>query len=120
MHTLRRSIVRKLGGFAALCAILLLSCVPLASQSFAHEGFIAPICASGPQQHHASKNDALTHLNACAYCDFVAHAPTPPVVPRADANVTASSESFDKAISIDVPCSVTRTHAQSRAPPAFA
>jgi hypothetical protein len=109
--------VRKLGGFAALCAILLLSFVPLASQSFAHEGFTAPICAAGPQH---SKNDALTHLNACAYCDFIAHAPTPPVVPRAYRDFTITRESFDKAISIDAPRSVTRSHAQSRAPPTLA
>jgi hypothetical protein len=117
MQTLRRSIVRKLGGFAAICAILLLSFVPLASQSLAHEGFTAPMCASGPQP---TKHDALAHLNACAYCDLLAHAPTPPVVPHARSVFAVARESFDEAIGIDTPRSVTRTHVQPRAPPAFA
>jgi hypothetical protein len=117
MHSLRRSIVGKLGGFAALCAILLLSFAPMASQSLAHEGFIAPLCASGPQQ--APKKHTLAHLDACGYCDLVTHAPTPPILPHTDRGYKTAREPFDAVFSFDAPRSTSRPHAQPRAPPAF-
>ncbi|CCD39879.1 hypothetical protein BKIR_c59_5282 [Candidatus Paraburkholderia kirkii UZHbot1] len=69
--------------------MLLLSLAPVASQAFEHariESLLASVCASdarasrpaqAPGEHHANQ-DASGHLQACAYCDFIAHAPTPP------------------------------------------
>ena len=89
MQHLRRGIIKRIGGIAALCAMLLLSLAPVASQAFEHariQTLLASVCASdahasqpaqAPDAHHA-KHDAPGHLQACAYCDFIAHAPTPP------------------------------------------
>ncbi|BBU27396.1 hypothetical protein BTHE68_11300 [Burkholderia sp. THE68] len=129
MHDLRRSIIGKIGGFAAICAILLLSLAPVASQTLEHariESLLAAVCASdgqGPQNaqnsHHAQHGIA-DHLQACAYCDLIAHAPTPPTSLHRDSFAFPPRDVFAAAPPIDAPRRALPGAAQPRAPPAFA
>ncbi|MDR5756888.1 DUF2946 family protein [Caballeronia sp. LZ035] len=129
MHHLRRAIVRKIGGIAALCAILLLSLAPVASQALEHariDALLASVCASvAPTAHsdqpasaHRTNHDRLAHLQACAYCDFIAHAPTPPAAPSSPGILQAAREPFTTLVSADAPFSARLRTAQPRAPPA--
>ncbi|KXU88878.1 hypothetical protein CR51_34065 [Caballeronia megalochromosomata] len=125
MHHLRRGIIRKIGGFAAICAILLLSLAPVASQAFEHariEALLASVCASDAQAsrdaHHA-KHDVADHLQACAYCDLIAHAPTPPVTLEQITPVLVPREIFVADRLADAPRRERPRAAQPRAPPAF-
>lgn len=129
MHHLRRALVRKIGGIAALCAILLLSLVPVASQALEHtriDALLASVCAAvAPDAHsdqqapaHRTKHDGLTHLQACAYCDFIAHAPTPPAAPASPGILQAAREPFTTQAPADAPFSARFRAAQPRAPPA--
>ena len=126
MHHLRRGIIGRIGGFAALCAILLLSLAPVASQTLAHariESLLASVCASGA---HASRDadhaqhGAAGHLQACAYCDLVAHAPTPPTPPHGTTPAATLHEVFATARFADAPRPDPLHAAQPRAPPALA
>ncbi len=129
MHRLRRSIVKRIGGFATLCAILLLSIAPLASQWFSHQRAdltLASLCASGAKQtsrqaetHHAS-HDVLGHFDACGYCNLVTHAPVPLVIAFDEHRAAHTREAFDDAVIAGPTYGTSRTYTQSRAPPAFA
>ncbi|SAK58504.1 MFS transporter [Caballeronia temeraria] len=126
MHHLRRGIIGKIGGFAAICAILLLSLAPVASQTLDHariESLLASVCATDAQPSHnapAPKHDAVAHLQTCAYCDFIAHAPTPPASPHRAFSARAPREVFVANAPTDTPRRELRDIAQPRAPPAFA
>ncbi|SAK67564.1 MFS transporter [Caballeronia hypogeia] len=128
MHFLRRSIIRKIGGFAALCAILLLSLAPAVSQSVEHarlDSLLASVCASGTQaspESHAShaKHGVVDHLQACAYCDLATHAPTPPNSPNRAAAGRAPREAFAAGHFVEAPRRAPLNDAQPRAPPALA
>jgi hypothetical protein len=128
MHSMRRGITGRIGGFAALCAILLLSIAPLASQWLAHaraEGALfASLCASGAKadieaSQHAS-HDAIAHFDACGYCNLVTHAPPPPVIAQNPVRAIKSRALFADAAFIGSPRHASRTHTHSRAPPFFA
>ncbi|BCQ23096.1 DUF2946 family protein [Caballeronia sp. NK8] len=126
MHDLRRSIIGKIGGFAAICAILLLSLAPVASQTLEHariESLLAAVCASdgqGPQNAHHAQHGIADHLQACAYCDLIAHAPTPPTSLHRDSFALPPRDVFAAAPPIDAPRRAPPGAAQPRAPPAFA
>ncbi|WP_321798638.1 DUF2946 domain-containing protein [Caballeronia sp. J97] len=126
MHHLRRGIIGKIGGFVAICAILLLSFAPVASQAFEHariESLLAAVCASdtqaSPEAHHP-RHDAADHLQACAYCDLIAHAPTPPTSLDRAFSALGPREVFIAATFADAPRRAWLGAAQPRAPPAFA
>nr|WP_074168874.1 DUF2946 domain-containing protein [Caballeronia fortuita] len=124
MHHLRRGIIGKIGGFAAICAILLLSLAPAASQAFEHariEALLASICASDTQaarDTHLPKHGAVDHLRACAYCDLIAHAPTPPASPHHTFAAPPPREFFLTHHHADAPRRDPLGPAQPRAPPA--
>lgn len=126
MQRLQRGIMSRVGGIVALCAMLMLSLAPAASQWLNARRIDAPlasVCASGiertaPSSH--ADDHALVHLAACGYCDLLAHAPTPPVFPQAFASIHLRRASF---IAIDAASAVHRIRfddAQPRAPPALA
>ncbi|WP_250528954.1 DUF2946 domain-containing protein [Caballeronia sp. ATUFL_F1_KS4A] len=126
MHHLRRGIIGKIGGFAAICAILLLSLAPVASQTLEHariESLLASVCATDAQASrdtHPQKHDTVDHLQACAYCNLIAHAPTPTVSPHRAAALLPPRETFVANHRTDAPRRASLTAAQPRAPPAFA
>ncbi|SPB18629.1 MFS transporter [Caballeronia novacaledonica] len=126
MHHLRRGIIGKISGLAAICAILLLSLAPVASQAFEHariEALLASVCAADAQASrdtHPPKHDAIGHLDACAYCDLIAHAPTPPISLDRAFSAFAPREIFIVAPQTDAPRRALLNAAQPRAPPAFA
>ncbi|WP_250512965.1 DUF2946 domain-containing protein [Caballeronia sp. INDeC2] len=126
MHHLRRGIIGKIGGFAAICAILLVSLAPAASQAFEHariESLLAAVCASDAQASldaRTAKHDVAGHLQACAYCDLIAHAPTPPVSLDRAFFAFPAREVFAAAPLNDAPRRALLNAAQPRAPPAFA
>ncbi len=65
------------GGFAALCAILLLSFAPLVSHALEQvraDAFGASLCASGGASNDKHESDRAHRLQACGYCDLVTHA----------------------------------------------
>ncbi|VXB92781.1 MFS transporter [Burkholderia sp. 8Y] len=127
MHLLRRGITGKIGGMAAVCAMLLLSLAPIASQMLKAERFdalLASICASGTDTQdgdavrHAG-HTAVSHLDACGYCDLVAHAPAPPTFPRTTPLASLPRALFAAARAIGGPYHRRFADAQPRAPPAF-
>ncbi|MDR5742764.1 DUF2946 domain-containing protein [Caballeronia sp. LZ029] len=126
MHHLRRGIIGKISGFAAICAILLLSLAPVASQAFEHariESMLASVCAADARTSHDShpvEHDAVGHLQVCAYCDLIAHAPTPPASLDRTFSAFPSNETFADATFDDAPRRALLNAAQPRAPPAFA
>jgi hypothetical protein len=124
MQILRRTWLRKTGGFAALCAILLLSFAPLVSHALEHhlhgDAFDAALCAASGTANSSKHDTGITHLRACGYCDLVAHAPTPPLPPHDLIDIATVRESFVDTPHTDTPRSASHTHAQPRAPPAFA
>jgi hypothetical protein len=128
MHLLRRGIVRRIGGFAASCAILLLSIAPLASQMLAHARTdlrFASLCVSGAsgaksvKQSHGSHDTAST-FDACGYCNLATHAPTPPVIAQDGPRIEPMRDGFTQRIAIDTPLASMRTRQQPRAPPSLA
>lgn len=125
MQHLRRSIMRKVGGFAALCAMLLLSLAPAASQTLEHariESLLASVCATDtqtPQAPHHPQHGVAGHLHACDYCDLIAHAPTPPTSIDKDGFVSSSREVFAAPPLTDAPRRALLSAARPRAPPAF-
>ncbi|SAK56199.1 DUF2946 domain-containing protein [Caballeronia ptereochthonis] len=130
MHHLRRGIIGKIGGIAAICAMLLLSLAPVASQALERarmESLLASVCAADahasrleqePGAHHA-KHDALGHLQACAYCDLIAHAPAPPSLQQRFGVGLTKREAFDANHFADAPRRDLISAAQPRAPPAL-
>jgi len=126
MHHLRRGIIGKISGFAAICAILLLSLAPVASQAFEHariESLLASVCASDAQasrDSHPANHHVADHLQACAYCDLIAHAPTPPVSLDRAFSAFSPRDVFPSAPLTDAPRRELVNAAQPRAPPAFA
>ncbi|SAL62820.1 MFS transporter [Caballeronia peredens] len=132
MRHLRRGIIGKIGGIAAICAMLLLSFAPVASQALEHARFVdallASVCAadthasrvapgaSAPHQKH----DVAGHLQACGYCDLVAHAPTPPTAPHQAIATLPARDAFNARQRIDQPRRELTHVAQPRAPPALA
>ncbi len=114
--------MKRTGGLAALFAILLLSFASLASQLFAHQRIdatLASLCASGSHDgsHERAAHDALSHLQACGYCELVAHAPAPLVTPHGLIGHVVTRGAFVEAFETDAPRIVSRTSAQPRAPP---
>ncbi|SAK66099.1 MFS transporter [Caballeronia pedi] len=123
MRDLRRSIIGKIGGFAALCAMLLLSLAPVASQTLEHariESLLTAVCASDGQAPQNPHHGIVDHLQACAYCDLIAHAPTPPTSLHRASFAFAPRDVFAAAPFIDTPRRALPGAAQPRAPPAFA
>jgi hypothetical protein len=126
MHSMRRGIVGRIGGFAALCAILLLTLAPIGSHMLAHaraDSLFTSLCASGSnvtQDRTHAPHDALVHLDACGYCNLVTHAPAPPVIAQASTDATPSGEIHVDAVSHGFPRAAPCTHTRSRAPPAIA
>jgi hypothetical protein len=123
MHSLRRSIAGKTSGIAALCAMLLLSFAPLASQWITHsrlDAMLASLCASDAKGVTHRTHDAPLHLQACGYCDLVTHAPAPPVIAYDASCFVPSDTPLASAHTADAPRLAPRSHAQPRAPPAFA
>ncbi|MDR5854401.1 DUF2946 domain-containing protein [Caballeronia sp. LZ062] len=127
MHSLRRGITGRISSMAAVCAMLLLSLAPVASQMLKAERFealLASLCASGTDApdsqlpRHAGHH-ALSHLDACGYCDLVGHAPAPPTLPRATPSAPLPRESFTAASIVRAPAHRRFADAQPRAPPAF-
>jgi hypothetical protein len=122
---MRRGIVGRIGGFAALCAILLLTLAPIGSQMLAHahaDSLFTSLCASGSkptQDTTHSPHDALAHLDACGYCTLVTHAPAPPVIAQASTHATPAGETHVDAVSDGCPRAAPCTHTRSRAPPAL-
>jgi hypothetical protein len=120
--------MRKIGGFAAICAILLLSLAPAASQTLEHariESLLASVCATNAQTTNAQASNAAhhgvaDHLHACDYCDLIAHAPTPPIALAHHEFSAAPREVFIAAFVADAPRRAWLNAAQPRAPPAFA
>ncbi|MDR5771337.1 MULTISPECIES: DUF2946 domain-containing protein [unclassified Caballeronia] len=119
-----------LSGFAALCAILLLSFAPLVSQTLDGkrvEALFSSICTSssngiahtGDTASHAN-HDALSHLQACGYCDLLAHAPTPPSMPHGFAASTLADDTFVAKQNSTAPHRMPPGVALPRAPPALA
>lgn len=125
MHHLRRHIMRKIGEIAAICAMLLLSLAPVASQTLEHariDSLLASVCASDAQAsgtHHA-QHDAPGHPQACAYCDLIAHAPAPPTALHRVIVSLSTRETFDAFALTDPPRNERISAAQPRAPPALA
>ncbi|MFM0320969.1 DUF2946 domain-containing protein [Caballeronia glebae] len=125
MHHLRRGIIGKIGGFAAMCAILLLSLAPAASQTLEHariESLLASVCATDvqpPRDSHPTKHDGIGHLQACAYCDLIAHALTPPASLDRMFSALAPRDVFAARPIADAPRRDLLSAAQPRAPPAF-
>ena len=127
MHSLRRGIMRKISGIAAICAMLLLSLAPVASQMLKAERFdalLASICASGKdtphtEAAHPASHSAVSHLDACGYCDLVGHAPAPPSFPRATPSASLPRESFAAQSAVSAPHQSRFADARPRAPPAF-
>jgi len=128
MHSLRRSIIGKVGGIAALCAMLLLSLGPVASQMLRAERFealLATVCASGAEAasghaHRHADHDAIAHYDACGYCDLAAHAPAPPTFLRAPGSPPFTSDKFAAVDTLPAHHRPRFDDAQPRAPPAFA
>ncbi|SAK62360.1 MFS transporter [Caballeronia calidae] len=127
MHSLRRGIIRKIGGLAAICAILLLSLAPAASQALEHariDALLASVCASDTQAskdaHRHVEHGVAGHLQACAYCDLIAHAPTPPASSDRAVHAFSSRDVLDAPLLTDAPRRELPGAAQPRAPPALA
>ncbi|BAN23013.1 putative uncharacterized protein [Caballeronia insecticola] len=112
--------------------MLLLSLAPVASQTLEHARFVdtllASVCASdthavritsGTGAPHTT-HDALGHLQACGYCDLVAHAPTPPTTPHQAIAALRMRDTFDAQHPADQPRRELIRAAQPRAPPALA
>ncbi|KND56326.1 hypothetical protein BPUN_0773 [Candidatus Paraburkholderia kirkii] len=110
--------------------MLLLSLAPTASRpSSVHaESLLASVCASEahaprlaqePGVHHA-QHDALGHLQACSYCDLIAHAPTPPSWQQRPGVASAKREAFEAHHFTDAPCGDLIRAGQPRAPPTHA
>ncbi len=126
MHSLRRGIMRKIGGIAAVWAMLLLSLAPVVSQTLKAEPFealLASICASRidtpddiHSAHHAG-HSAVGALDACGYCGFVGHAPTPPSFVRATAFANFLRDAFSVASGDSASHLKRFPNAQPRAPP---
>ena len=114
--------MRKIGGFAAICAILLLSLAPAASQTLEHariDSLLASVCATSGQTPHVTHHGAADHLKACDYCDLIAHAPTPPIALARHGFIAASRDVFTAAFIADAPRRAWLNAAQPRAPPAL-
>ncbi|BBP96107.1 hypothetical protein BSFA1_12360 [Burkholderia sp. SFA1] len=123
MQHLRRSIMRKIGGFAALCAMLLLSLAPAASQTLEHariESLLASVCATNAQAPQHPQHGVADHLRACDYCDLIAHAPTPPSPLDTAGFLFSPREVFAAPLRADAPRRAWLAFAQPRAPPAVA
>jgi hypothetical protein len=126
MHALRRSIAGKVSGIVAICAMLLLSFAPLASQLLAHtrlDAMLASFCASDAKSVAHRTNEAHRaplHLPACGYCDLVTHAPTPPVIADNTLRHVSFHAPVRSAYTVEAPRLAPRNDAQPRAPPAFA
>ncbi|MDR5738519.1 DUF2946 domain-containing protein [Caballeronia sp. LZ016] len=126
MQALRRGKIGRVGGIVALCAMLLLSFAPAASQwlnAQRVDAQFASVCASGDSRAEApshADDHALTQLEACGYCDFIAHAPTPPAPHVALASLRLPRDSFPAIERAGTMHRVRFDDAQPRAPPALA
>ncbi|WP_244285641.1 DUF2946 domain-containing protein [Caballeronia concitans] len=116
----------RVGGIVALCAMLMLSLAPAASQWLNAKRVDAPlasVCASGIERTALSSHaddHALGHLAACGYCDLLAHAPTPPIFPLAFASIHRQRASFSATDAASAVHRLRFDDAQPRAPPALA
>ncbi len=127
MHSLRRGVMRKIGGIAAVWAMLLLSLAPVVSQTLKAEPFealLASICASRidtPDIHsaHHAGHSAVGALDACGYCGFVGHAPAPPSLVRASIFAHFPRDAFPSGNAVSASPLSRFANAQPRAPPAF-
>jgi hypothetical protein len=128
MHPLRRAIIRKIGGIAAICAMLLLSLAPAASQALEHariDALLTSVCAAdaqasrsiGHSDFHHLNHEALAHLQACAYCDLIAHAPAPPTALQGIGSMPDARRPFTSPPLDGAPRSARLRAAQPRAPP---
>ncbi|WP_250451339.1 DUF2946 domain-containing protein [Caballeronia sp. ATUFL_M2_KS44] len=115
----------RVSGIVALCAMLMLSLAPAASQWLNAKRIdaLASVCASGiertaPSSH--ADDHALPHLAACGYCDLLAHAPTPPIFPQAFASIHMRRASFSAIDAASAEHRIRFDDAQPRAPPALA
>jgi hypothetical protein len=115
--------MRKIGGFAALCAMLLLSLAPAASQTLEHariEALLASVCATNAQASHVAHHGVADHLKACDYCDLIAHAPTPTSSHQRIGTNFSAREILIAASFADAPRRALLNAVRPRAPPALA
>jgi len=126
MQLLRRGRIGKASGIVALCAMLLLSFAPVASQWLNAQRVDAPfasVCASGNAHAVTSAHaddHASIHLPACGYCDLIAHAPTPPAPAVEFASIPSPRDLFASVDTTRTAHRVRFDDAQPRAPPALA
>ncbi|WP_250472203.1 DUF2946 domain-containing protein [Caballeronia sp. GAFFF1] len=119
--------MRKIGGIAAVWAMLLLSLAPVVSQTLKAEPFealLASICASRidtPDIHpaHRAGHSVVGALDACGYCGFVGHAPAPPSFVRATAFANFRRDAFSVADTDSASPLRRFANAQPRAPPSI-
>jgi hypothetical protein len=126
MQLLRRGIIGKASGIVALCAMLLLSFAPVASQwlnAQRVDAQFASVCASGnahPVTSSHADDHARIHLPACGYCDLIAHAATPPAPAIEFASIPSPRDLFASVDTTRTAHRVRFDDAQPRAPPALA